>query len=166
MERQLNDLAREAGDELQRCGWRLTTAESCTGGLIGHLLTEIPGSSVYYQGGVIAYANEVKQGVLGVSPATLATDGAVSCACASQMAAGVRRLIGTNVAIATTGIAGPGGGTAEKPVGLVFIAIETPDGSWCERHVFTGDRALNKQQTAVRALERLLEILRGTKVPQ
>lgn len=166
MEPTLIELAREVGVELQRRGWRLSTAESCTGGLIGHLLTEIPGSSAYYQGGVIAYANDVKQGVLGVSAETLGADGAVSRACALQMAAGVRRILGTDVAIATTGIAGPGGGTAEKPVGLVYIAIEAPDGAWCERRVFGMDRSLNKQQTAVDALERLLDLVRGYTLPQ
>ena len=159
------ELARAAGVALQRRGWRLSTAESCTGGLIGHLLTEISGSSAYYQGGIIAYANDVKQGVLGVAAETLATDGAVSRAAALQMAAGVRRLLGTDAGIATTGIAGPGGGTPTKPVGLVFIAIETPGGAWCERHVFAGDRSLNKQLTAIRALELLLDILNGKPVP-
>jgi PncC family amidohydrolase len=103
--------------------------------------------------------------VLGVAAETLATDGAVSSASALQMVAGVRRLIGTNAGIATTGIAGPGGGTPTKPVGLVYIAIETPDGTWCERHVFAGDRSLNKQLTAIRALELLLDILNGKPVP-
>lgn len=161
MEQSLIELAREVGAGLQQRGWRLSTAESCTGGLIGHLLTEIPGSSTYYQGGVIAYDNAVKQGVLGVSAETLMTDGAVSRSCALQMAAGVRRILGTDVAIATTGIAGPGGGTIEKPVGLVYIAIEAPDGAWCERRVFGADRSLNKQQTVVDALGLLLDLLRG-----
>ena len=160
MDRDVIELARAAGEELQRRGWCLSTAESCTGGLIGHLVTEIPGSSAYYQGGVVAYANEIKQQVLGVSAATLRTDGAVSGACASEMAAGVRRLFGADVGIATTGIAGPGGGSAEKPVGLVYIAVETPDGTWCERHVFGSDRTENKQQTVVRALQLLLELSR------
>lgn len=166
MEQNLIDVAREVGVGLQQRGWRLSTAESCTGGLIGHLLTEIPGSSAYYQGGVIAYANDVKQGVLGVSAEILMTDGAVSRACALQMAAGVRTLLSTDAAIATTGIAGPGGGTDQKPVGLVYIAIETPDGAWCERRVFGTDRSLNKQQTVVDALGLLLELLRGRMLPR
>ena len=160
MDRDVIELARAAGVELQRRGWWLSTAESCTGGLIGHLVTEVPGSSAYYQGGVVAYANEIKQQVLGVSVATLTTDGAVSGACASEMAAGVRRLFGAEVGIATTGIAGPGGGSTEKPVGLVYIAVETSDGTWCERHVFGSDRTENKQQTVVRALQLLLELSR------
>lgn len=166
MEQNLIELAREVGVALQQRSWRLSTAESCTGGMIGHVLTEIPGSSAYYQGGVIAYDNAVKQGVLGVSADTLMTDGAVSRASALQMAAGVRRILGTDVAIATTGIAGPGGGTAEKPVGLVYIAIETPDGAWCERRVFGADRSLNKQQTVVDALGLVLDLLRGRMLPQ
>jgi PncC family amidohydrolase len=146
-------LARGVGDLLRRSGWRISTAESCTGGLIGHLLTEIEGSSAYYLGGLVAYDNAVKQAALGVSPDTLAAVGAVSERCAVEMAHGIRRLIGTEVSVATTGIAGPGGGTPEKPVGLVYVAVAWPQGVTCERHLFQGDRSANKWQTALRALE-------------
>ncbi len=153
------DLAREIGSKLTRAGWRLATAESCSGGLIGHLLTEIPGSSAYYQGGLIAYNNAVKSDLLGVAAATLVDFGAVSEPCAIEMAGGVRRLLGTEVAIATTGIAGPGGGSDHKPVGLVYIAIATPAGARCAKHVFGGDRTRIKEATTIQALEMLLAVL-------
>ena len=157
MNQHVIDVAREVGTHLAEASWRLATAESCSGGLVGHLITEIPGSSAYYQGGVIAYDNAVKRDILGVSPATLESVGAVSEACAREMAEGARQLLQTDVAIATTGIAGPGGGSPEKPVGLVFIAVATPAATRCERHVFGGDRTIIKELTARRALE----LLRG-----
>ena len=159
MNQNVIDVAREVGTHLAEAGWRLATAESCSGGLVGHLITEIPGSSAYYQGGVIAYDNAVKRDILGVSPATLETAGAVSAACAGEMAAGAQRLLHTEVAVATTGIAGPGGGSPEKPVGLVYIAVATPAGTQCERYVFGSDRTGNKEMTARRALELLLAAL-------
>ena len=155
MNQHVIDVAREVGTHLAEAGWRLATAESCSGGLVGHVITEIPGSSAYYQGGVIAYDNAVKGDILGVSPATLESVGAVSEACAREMAEGARRLLHTDVAIATTGIAGPGGGSPEKPVGLVYIAVATPAATHSERHVFGGDRTTIKELTALRALELL-----------
>lgn len=155
------ELATVAGERLRREGLRLATAESCSGGLVGHLLTEVAGSSAYYQGGIIAYDNAVKRALLGVSPETLESAGAVSDACAREMAAGARHLLGTQVAVATTGIAGPGGGSAEKPVGLVYIAVAAPGGTCCERHLFAGDRSTIKQATARRALELLLDAIDG-----
>lgn len=155
----LVELARAVGDALRRKGWRIATAESCTGGLVGHLLTEIPGSSAYFPGGVIAYDNAVKRDLLQVRSETLASAGAVSETCAREMAAGAARLFATEAAIATTGIAGPGGGTAEKPVGLVYIAVYTPDGAACERHLFGNDRAENKILTAQSGLQMLLAAL-------
>ncbi len=154
-----SELARVAGERLREAGWRVVTAESCTGGLVGHLLTEIAGSSSYYLGGVIAYDNAVKRNQLGVKAETIETVGAVSESCAREMAAGARRLLGTEVAIATTGIAGPGGGTPEKPVGLVYVAVATPSEVHCKRYVFDGDRTANKEETARRALELLLNTL-------
>jgi PncC family amidohydrolase len=162
MNDELRALSRRTGERLLRANWRLASAESCTGGLIGHALTEIAGSSAYYQGGVIAYDNAVKEHVLGVDPATLATVGAVSEACAKEMVAGVRRLLHTAVGVATTGIAGPEGGTPTKPVGLVFIAVATPDAVRCERHIFAGDRSAIKLATARRALELVVELMNQT----
>lgn len=159
MGRVLGELAAEVLAALQVTRWRLATAESCTGGLVGHLLTEVPGSSTSYVGGVIAYHNAVKHLVLGVSAQTLEAAGAVSEACAVEMAAGARRLLGAEVAVSTTGIAGPGGGTMEKPVGLVYVAVVAPTGSRCERYIFDGNRSDNKNQAARRGLELILELL-------
>lgn len=153
------EYAQEIGAALQQRQWTIATAESCTGGLLGHLLTEIAGSSAYYQGGVVAYSNEVKQSHLGVPAAILETEGAVSEATARAMAQGVRERIGTTVGVSTTGIAGPGGGTATKPVGLVYMCVATPKTTLCRRYVFDGDRQQNKQYTALRALELILTAL-------
>ncbi len=159
IDQQLLDLAADVGKALRPNGLRLATAESCTGGLIGHLMTEIAGSSDYYHGGVIAYDNAVKREVLGVELATLEQYGAVSEECAREMAGGVRRLLGTQVSLATTGIAGPGGGSAQKPVGLVYIALATSDGVRVERCLFQGDRSRIKAETARRGLQMVLEAL-------
>ncbi|WP_295613924.1 competence/damage-inducible protein A [Chamaesiphon sp. GL140_3_metabinner_50] len=122
-------LASVVGDLLRARGQTLSVAESCTGGGLGRLLTEIPGSSDYFMGGVISYANRVKIDLLGVDPAALETEGAVSEIVARQMAAGVKAKLATDWAISITGVAGPGGGTDAKPVGLVYIGIAAPDGS-------------------------------------
>ncbi len=156
------ELAQHVGERLQQRQMTVATAESCTGGLIGHLLTEIAGSSAYYMGGVVAYSNAVKQSLLEVPQATLASVGAVSEETARAMAQGVRSRLHTDVGIATTGIAGPGGGTPHKPVGLVFIAVATPNDVQCQRHVFEGDRPSVKQQTAAAALQLLLDVLHLT----
>ncbi|MCD6448113.1 MAG: CinA family protein [Thermoplasmata archaeon] len=137
----------------------VATAESCTGGLIAHKLTNIPGSSEYFKGGIVAYSNEVKMKVLGVKEETLKKYGAVSEQTAKEMANGVRNLLGVDVAIATTGIAGPGGGTATKPVGLVYAGIATPEGVKAKRFLFQGDRLENKENFAKAALGMLLEYL-------
>lgn len=139
----------------------VATAESCTGGLIGSLLTDVSGSSDYYLGGVIAYANEVKQHVLGVQAETLATVGAVSEETALQMAHGIRCLLHADYALSTTGIAGPTGGTDTKPVGLVYIALVGPGVERCERHVWEGERIENKVRSAQRAIQMLVEHLGG-----
>jgi PncC family amidohydrolase len=152
-------LTQRVGERLMERGLTLASAESCTGGLIGHLITEIAGSSAYYIGGIIAYSNAVKEAQLGVPQATLMTHGAVSQATAEAMATGVRGSLKADVGVATTGIAGPGGGTPAKPVGLVYVAVATADTTRCERFVFSGDRQSIKQQTAVAALHLLLDSL-------
>jgi nicotinamide-nucleotide amidase len=114
------------GEALKRRGFTVATAESCTGGLIGHAMTEIPGSSEYYLGGVVAYANDIKIGVLGVDRDTIQAHGAVSEPVVRAMAEGVRQAMGADVGLATSGIAGPGGGTLDKPVGLVHMAVSLP----------------------------------------
>ncbi len=122
------------GELLRAQGLTLAVAESCTGGLVSHRITNVPGSSDYYLGSVTAYANPVKERVLGVPAEVLAAHGAVSQETALAMARGVRHLLGADVGLAVTGIAGPGGGTPQKPVGLVYIALAAPDGTWVEEH--------------------------------
>ncbi|MFH1085665.1 MAG: CinA family protein [Chloroflexota bacterium] len=148
-------LAQRLGGWLADRGWTLGGAESCTGGLVSHYLTEVGGSSAYFVGAVVAYANHVKQALLSVPEATLAAHGAVSAEVALAMALGARQALGVGVAYAVTGIAGPTGGTPGKPVGTVFIAVSSPLGDAVERHVWASDRRGNKQRSAVAVLELL-----------
>ena len=143
-------------ERLRAQGLTCATAESCTGGGVGFALTSVAGASEVFAGGVISYSNEVKHEVLGVSSATLAAVGAVSGDVAAQMADGARRLLKTDLAVSLTGIAGPGGGSAEKPVGLVWFGLSTPAGTRTERAVFTGDRAAVRAQAIDHALGLLL----------
>ena len=140
-------------------GLTLVTAESCTGGLLAHRITNVSGSSTYYLGGVVAYANRVKEEALGVRHETLLLHGAASEETAQEMASGVRQRMGGDVGLSITGIAGPTGGTPEKPVGLVYVALSAPELEICRRHVWQGDRLANKQQSAEAALELLLAYL-------
>lgn len=137
-------------------GHTLAVAESCTGGLIGHRLTNVPGSSAAFLLGVVAYANETKMQILGVGPETLERHGAVSSATAEEMAVGVRRVANSTLGLATTGIAGPGGGTPDKPVGTVCIGLSWEGGSWSRRFdLGARDRGWVKQMTAQLALDRV-----------
>ena len=139
----------------------LAVAESCTGGLIGHWLTNVAGSSTYFLGGVVAYAYDAKERVLGVSHNTLYDHGAVSEETAREMARGVRRALGADVGVSVTGIAGPGGGLPGKPVGLTWIALSARDFDRAEQFVWDGDRLTNKEKSAEAALEMLKEYLEG-----
>ncbi len=145
-------LEEQLGRLLTEAGLTIATAESCTGGLISHRITNIPGSSNYFLGGVVSYSNEAKARILGVARRSLELYGAVSEPVAVEMARGARRLFHSDIAISATGIAGPTGGTPEKPVGLVYVALAAPDGEWCERHQWAGDRETNKRLTAEAAL--------------
>lgn len=136
------------------------TAESCTGGLVGHLLTNIAGSSAYVLGGIIAYSNSVKHHVLGVSESTLIQYGAVSEQTAGEMALGALQVIGADLAVSITGIAGPGGGSSEKPVGLTYIGLADKNGVYqVERHIWQSDRVYNKQASAGAALRLIITYL-------
>lgn len=137
----------------------LSVAESCTGGLLGHYLTNVAGSSTAFTGGVIAYANAVKEGVLGVKTETLIQHGAVSEETACEMAEGVRRLLTTDYALSVTGVAGPGGGSPEKPVGLVYIGLATPQQTTARHYLWQSDRQGNKEDSAQAALTWLHEVL-------
>lgn len=134
----------------------ITTAESCTGGLVAAALTDVSGVSACYPGGIVSYANEVKNRELGVSWDILNSVGAVSEECAAAMAAGVRKRFGTDWSIVATGIAGPGGGTPTKPVGLVYIGVAGPDGVTVTRNLFSGDRNAVRAQTVNTALNQAL----------
>jgi PncC family amidohydrolase len=137
----------------------LAVAESCTGGLIGHRLTNVPGSSTYFLGGVVAYAYDAKEHLLGVHHNTLYEYGAVSEETARAMARGARRALGADVGLAVTGIAGPGGGMPGKPVGLTWIALSARDFDRTEHYVWDGDRLTNKEKSAEAALVMLKEYL-------
>ena len=145
------------GRILTRTGKTLSAAESCTGGLISELITSVPGSSAYYLGSVTSYANSVKTGVLQVPQEIIAEHGAVSSQCVALMAEGVRRLTGSDFSVATSGIAGPGGGTADKPVGLVWIAVSSENGTETFSHVFKNNRKQNIERFAASALNHLRE---------
>jgi nicotinamide-nucleotide amidase len=140
-------------------GLTLGTAESCTGGLVAARLTAVPGSSEVFRGGVVAYADDVKQAELGVPAELLAVHGAVSAEVAAAMAQGVRSRLGVDVGVATTGIAGPGGGTPEKPVGLVFFHVAGPDGEEALRFELPGDREWIRARSAVAALHLVRRLL-------
>jgi PncC family amidohydrolase len=137
-------------------------AESCTGGLVGHLITQVPGSSDYLRGGVIAYSNDAKADLLGVKRNTLEKFGAVSEETAIEMAQGARVLFAADYAIAVTGIAGPSSDDTEKPVGLTWLALSSEDSTQTECHQWQGDREENKTQSAEAALRLLLVTIEKT----
>ena len=132
------------------------TAESCTGGGVGYAITGVPGSSAVFMGGIISYDNSVKRGILGVPEDVLATKGAVSSECAAAMADGARRQLKTDLAVSLTGIAGPGGGSAEKPVGLGWFGLASASGITTEKMVFPGDRDAVRSAAIEHALKLLL----------
>jgi PncC family amidohydrolase len=147
------------GKALRAGGKTLALAESCTGGLLGHRLTNVPGSSDYFLGDIVAYSYEAKERVLGVHHRTLYEHGAVSREVAMEMARGARQALGADIGMAVTGIAGPTGGLPGKPVGLTWIAISTREGETARDFVWQGDRESNKDRSATAALEMLLEAL-------
>ncbi|MFP4607675.1 MAG: CinA family protein [Thiohalospira sp.] len=153
----LAGLAKRLGERLAAAGWRVTAAESCTGGWIAKAVTDIPGSSGWFDTALVTYANAAKERLLGVPPADLETFGAVSEPVVRAMAAGVRDWAGADLACATSGIAGPGGGTPEKPVGRVWLAWAGPAGVAAACYDFAGDREAVRRQTVAVALEGLLE---------
>ncbi|WKZ33918.1 MAG: CinA family protein [Thermodesulfobacteriota bacterium] len=140
------------GEALRKKGLKLAIAESCTGGLLSSMITDIPGSSDYFEGAVIAYANPVKARMLKVKSRTLASYGAVSRETAGEMAQGARKAFKADISAAVTGIAGPGGGTPKKPVGLVYIAVSKGNRMMVRRFLFRGGRKAVKRQSAEAAL--------------
>ena len=154
----------QVGHLLRTRGLKLVLAESCTGGLLGSRISDVPGSSEYFLGGVVAYAYEAKVDLLGVSWDTLNTKGAVSRETVLEMARGVRHRMKADLAVSVSGIAGPGGGTPEKPVGSTWIGLATEDGEWAKTYQFSGDREGNKISAADAALNLLLDYLQGKSV--
>jgi nicotinamide-nucleotide amidase len=152
-------LAEQAGRLLRERELKLALAESCTGGLLGSLITDVPGSSDYFIGSAVTYSYGAKQAILGVRQATLAEHGAVSPQTVAEMALGARRLFGADLAIAVTGIAGPAGGLPDKPVGLVYVHLSAPDVEMGERHLWHSDRVGNKRLSAEAALRLLVRYL-------
>lgn len=158
----VDELAIRLGEVCRQAGVRVATAESCTGGGVAEAITRAPGSSAWFEGGVVAYANDVKVELLGVNPDTVAAHGAVSEAVAGEMARGVVNDMGADLGVGVTGIAGPGGGTPSKPVGLVWIAWAGRGGvihTLGER--FEGDRAAVRRQAIEAALDGLIRLARG-----
>ena len=155
----MTTLEQEVGDLLRRKGLTLGVVESATGGLISHLVTSVPGSSDYYQGSITAYSNQVKTRVVGVSEDTLSKYGAVSHQVAQEMARGGRKVLAASICLADTGIAGPGGATPGKPVGLFYIGLAGESGTESRQHNFTGDREQNKLAAARAALAWLRDYL-------
>lgn len=154
-------IAEQLVEELAAKKLTCATAESCTGGGIGSAITSVPGSSAVYWGGVVSYDNSVKTGVLGVPGSVLETVGAVSSECACAMALGVRKLLGTDLAVSVTGIAGPGGGSEEKPVGLVWFGVAGSDGVASEKRIFGGDREAVRSAAVEHAASLLLRAARS-----
>ncbi len=149
------------GSMLKERGLKLALAESCTGGLVGDRISNISGSSEYFLGGVVAYAYEAKAALLGVSWDTLNSKGAVSRETVLEMARGVRKAFGSDIAVSISGIAGPGGGTLDKPVGTTWIGLVAADDEWAKLFQFSGDRQQNKSSAADAALQLLLDYLLG-----
>ena len=159
-----NSLEIQVGQLLLARGLKLVLAESCTGGLLGSRITDVPGSSEYFLGGVVAYAYESKVELLGVSWDTLNTRGAVSRETVLEMARGIRKLLKADIAISVSGIAGPGGATPDKPVGTTWIGLVTKDGEWAKTFRFSGDREGNKVSAVDSALTLLLEYLQRKEI--
>lgn len=154
-------LEEEIGQLLAELGLTLATAESCTGGLVADRITNVAGSSAYFLGGLVTYADNAKEKLLGVQHQTLVTHGAVSEATAREMARGARRRLRATIAVSITGIAGPAGGTAPKPVGLTYIALAAPDVEVCRRYRWSGSRLENKAASADAALQLVLDYVRA-----
>lgn len=154
-------IAAEIGSLLEENGLTISCAESCTGGLLTSTLTDVPGSSAYLTGSVVSYTNEVKARILGVPEESLASCGAVSEPVARAMAEGVRALMRTDIGVGITGIAGPGGGTVGKPVGLVYIAVSSPSGTVVSENRFLGTRLENKRASVEKALWMTVDMIRS-----
>ena len=149
------------GRLLREKGFNLATAESCTGGLVADRITNVPGSSDYFRGGVVAYDYEAKVALLDMSWDTLRAHGAVSKETVIEMARGARMALGADIAVSVSGIAGPGGGMPDKPVGTTWIGLSTTEGDWARKFVWDGDSIQNKAFSADAALQFVIDYLEG-----
>ena len=163
MQKAHQKLLEDIGNLLRKKDLTISVAESCTGGLIGYNLTSVPGSSDYFKGGVIAYSNEIKTNLLSVSPLTLKKFGAVSSETAGEMASGVKKLLKTDVGISSSGIAGPTGGSEDKPVGTVALGVDIPQKIITNMVHLEGDRNDIRKQATLRVLEMLKILLEEIK---
>ena len=155
-------IEQEIGDILRQRGMTLGAVESATGGLISHRITNVPGSSDYYRGSVTAYSNEAKVRLVGVKQETIDRHGAVSAQVAEEMAEGGRKLLAVDICISDTGVAGPGGATEGKAVGLFYLGLAHKGRTYSRQHNFAGNREQNKQDAAEAALKWLKEYLSGS----
>jgi nicotinamide-nucleotide amidase len=154
-------LEAQIGELLQARRLKLALAESCTGGLVGNRITDVPGSSAYFLGGLISYAYDAKVDLLGVQWETLNSKGAVSREVVLEMARGARKVLNADIAVSVSGIAGPGGAMPGKPVGTTWIGLVTNEGEWAKLFQFSGNRVQNKSQAAEAALQLLFDLLQG-----
>ncbi len=159
-----DSLASVVGRELLESGEKLSAVESCTGGLISKLLTDVAGSSHFFEGSIVSYSNEVKSGIVGIPESVLIEHGAVSRECAVMMARAGLEKISSDMCVAVTGIAGPDGATADKPVGLVYIALATRDGDVCNEHIYKGSRDVIRHRSAKGSLDLVRKYLSGLPV--
>ncbi len=160
MDQELITFSSQIGQILKEKNLTISVAESCTGGLLSHVLTGVSGASDYFIGGVVAYSNYIKERILGVKHQTLLNHGAVSEETALEMASGIKEKFGTDIGLSTTGIAGPTGGTPTKPVGLVWMGISTPEDSWAFNQHFKGSRTDVQALSVLEILSMLLENLK------
>ena len=158
----VESLSEETGRKLRAAGLTIACAESCTGGLLTSVLTDVPGSSTYVMGSVVSYSNEVKNRILHVSAETLSVCGAVSEETAREMAEGVRQLMQTDIGVGITGIAGPDGGSAKKPVGLIYIAAADRTHTIVAKNNFSGTRLENKRAAVKKALSMIHDLIRSS----
>jgi nicotinamide-nucleotide amidase len=162
---ELSDLAERLQGLCVAAGWTVATGESCTGGMVCDTLTDVPGASAYVLGGIVAYADAVKERQLGVPAEVIAAHGAVSAQVARAMALGARERLGATFAVAVTGIAGPDGGSPAKPVGLTYLAVAGPEAVEVRRFVWSGDREANKRASTRAALEFLIGAAEAAVIP-
>ena len=162
----MSGLIESIAKKLRQKSLTVGTVESASGGLIANSITNMPGSSKYFKGSVVSYSNEIKMKVVGVKKESIDNYGAVSSIVAEEMASGGRRLLGVDICLSDTGIAGPGGQTADKPIGLFYLGLSCKEGTYSQKHIFNGSRIENKQSATEAALSWLNEYLSSAWQPE